>query len=432
MNRRRLLAAGAAAWVLSGCRSPDGPAADDARGPSAGASRPPEPPRRPTVPLPPGVTYAERTVRMSGGPVRHQVLTIARSAPVRVSPVHGDRLDSARTVRSMARDAGAVAAVNGSFFDIRTSAVFSGYDGDPLGLLMENGTLLSEAANGRTALVLGVRGAGPRIVEARSVTRVTAADGTSRPVDGVNRVPGRIVGCGGTGGDVLRRTGRAMTRPVHNQLCTDSGELVLFTPHWGPATAAGGDEVVEAVLAADGRVLDLRRSAGPVPAHGRVLQGIGEGAAWLRRHAAGSAVLTLASEVFDETGRRIPGEGAGMLGAGPRLLRGGATDINIEANGVAATALRQRHPRTLAGVAEDGTLLLVTVDGREPGGSVGATFDEAAELMRSLGAHDAMNLDGGGSTTMIVNGRLRNRPRSGEGAEVGERAVADALVVVPL
>ncbi|MEI7032734.1 phosphodiester glycosidase family protein [Streptomyces pratensis] len=378
------------------------------------------------------MTYLEHTVRMSAGPVRHQVLAIARSAPVRVLPVHGSRLDSAETVRSLARGAGAVAAVNGSFFDIRTGAAFSGHDGDPLGLLVENGTLLSEAANGRTALLLGTGGEGPRIVEARSVIRVTAADGAARPVDGINRAPGRIVGCGGVGGDILERTGQPTTGPVHNQLCTDGDELVLFTPHWGPVTPAGGADAVEAVLASDGRILRLRSATGPVPADGRVLRGIGNGAAWLRRHARASTVLEITSRVYDEKGRRIPEEGAGMVGAGPRLLRAGATDINIEANGVATTALGQRHPRTLAGVTADGALLLVTVDGRDPGGSVGATFGEAAELMRSLGAHDAMNLDGGGSTTMIVNGGLRNRPRTGDGATARERPVADALVVVPL
>lgn len=59
------------------------------------------------------------------------------------------------------------------------------------------------------------------------------------------------------------------------------------------------------------------------------------------------------------------------------------------------------------------------------------TLKEAAELMRSLGARDAMNLDGGGSTTMVVNGRLRNRPRGAAGAPVRERPVANALVVLP-
>ena len=60
-----------------------------------------------------------------------------------------------------------------------------------------------------------------------------------------------------------------------------------------------------------------------------------------------------------------------------------------------------RHPRTLAGVQEDGTLLLVTVDGRRAGWSAGVTLPEAARVMRALGARDALNLDGGGSTALV-------------------------------
>jgi exopolysaccharide biosynthesis protein len=86
-----------------------------------------------------------------------------------------------------------------------------------------------------------------------------------------------------------------------------------------------------------------------------------------------------------------------------------------------------RQPRTLAGVRPDGTLLLVTVDGRRPGWSVGMTLPEAARLMRSLGASDALNLGGGGSTTMTVRGQVVNRP-SDRG---GERPVGDGLFVMP-
>jgi hypothetical protein len=62
------------------------------------------------------------------------------------------------------------------------------------------------------------------------------------------------------------------------------------------------------------------------------------------------------------------------------------------------------RPRTLAGVRPDGRLLLVTIDGRRPGWSAGVTLPEAARVMRSLAARDALHLDGGGSTTMTVRG----------------------------
>jgi exopolysaccharide biosynthesis protein len=74
-------------------------------------------------------------------------------------------------------------------------------------------------------------------------------------------------------------------------------------------------------------------------------------------------------------------------------------------------------------VTDTGELLLVVIDGRRPGYSVGATLPEAARVMQSLGARDALNLDGGGSSAMVVRGRVVNRP-SDPG---GERAVGDGV-----
>jgi len=98
-----------------------------------------------------------------------------------------------------------------------------------------------------------------------------------------------------------------------------------------------------------------------------------------------------------------------------------------QAPGFFGDFVASRQPRTLAGVREDGTLLLVTVDGRRPGWSVGMTLPEAARLMRSLGARDALNLDGGGSSAMTVRGELVNRPSD----RVGERPVSNGLFVLP-
>jgi hypothetical protein len=86
-----------------------------------------------------------------------------------------------------------------------------------------------------------------------------------------------------------------------------------------------------------------------------------------------------------------------------------------------------RHPRTGVGYDSDaGTVLFVTVDGRRPGYSVGMTLPRFAQLFKSLGADSALNLDGGGSTTMWVRGDVKNRPSDG-----AERAVTTALLVLP-
>ena len=86
-----------------------------------------------------------------------------------------------------------------------------------------------------------------------------------------------------------------------------------------------------------------------------------------------------------------------------------------------------QHPRTAVGFNQDSTkLLLVTVDGRQPGHSIGMSLSELANFMLRLGCFQAINLDGGGSTTMLVGTRVVNRPSDAS----GERAVANALLVI--
>ena len=85
-----------------------------------------------------------------------------------------------------------------------------------------------------------------------------------------------------------------------------------------------------------------------------------------------------------------------------------------------------RHPRTAAGLSRDGaTLILLVVDGRSAR-SVGMTLVELAATMRRLGAWEALNFDGGGSSTMVVDGIVVNTPSDA----TGERAVGNALLVV--
>lgn len=116
------------------------------------------------------------------------------------------------------------------------------------------------------------------------------------------------------------------------------------------------------------------------------------------------------------------------VGGYPVLLRRGAVAADVDTAGDAK--LRGVNPRTAVGITAEGVLLFVTVDGRQPGYSAGTTLRETAELLRALGAVDALNLDGGGSTTMVVrgaDGRLGvvNRPSDA----AGERPVANALLL---
>jgi Phosphodiester glycosidase len=85
-----------------------------------------------------------------------------------------------------------------------------------------------------------------------------------------------------------------------------------------------------------------------------------------------------------------------------------------------------RNPRTGVGVTATGKILMVVVDGRQAGWSVGVSLPKFAAIFRRLGAVSALNLDGGGSSTMVVRGDVVNRPSSGR-----ERSVSTALMVLP-
>lgn len=116
-----------------------------------------------------------------------------------------------------------------------------------------------------------------------------------------------------------------------------------------------------------------------------------------------------------------------LIGGGPRLLINGvkpSTFIGFE--GFGADFVETRHPRTAAGYNRDSTIAyFAVVDGRQSL-SAGMSLSELADLMLSLGAHNAVNLDGGGSSTMVIHNQVVNSP-SDPG---GERSVANALFAV--
>ena len=93
-------------------------------------------------------------------------------------------------------------------------------------------------------------------------------------------------------------------------------------------------------------------------------------------------------------------------GGNPTLVRNGRV---LSGNVDGTTPFHRRNPRTAVGATADGRLLIVTVDGRQPGHSVGMSLRELAELFVGLGARSAINLDGGGSTTMVIDGTIVNR-----------------------
>lgn len=97
------------------------------------------------------------------------------------------------------------------------------------------------------------------------------------------------------------------------------------------------------------------------------------------------------------------------LGGGPALVSNGRVEVTTNEEVFFGTAIPYTHPRTAAGIAADGTLLLLLVDGRQKE-SRGVRLEELAAILVDLGAEEALNLDGGGSSSLVVRGRLLNNP----------------------
>lgn len=117
-----------------------------------------------------------------------------------------------------------------------------------------------------------------------------------------------------------------------------------------------------------------------------------------------------------------------VVGGGGRILRNGsdATGENQQTEGIAEAFLSNRHPRTLVATNRDQSKAwLIVVDGRQAA-SLGMSFPEMAKMLLDLGAWDAVNLDGGGSTTMVFRDEVVNSPSD----PTGERAVANVFMVV--
>jgi exopolysaccharide biosynthesis protein len=108
----------------------------------------------------------------------------------------------------------------------------------------------------------------------------------------------------------------------------------------------------------------------------------------------------------------------------PQLIKNGKIDITWEQEKSSKSFVETRHPRTAVAKLKDGKFLMITVDGRsESSGGIG--LHDLAALLLEFGAVEAMNLDGGGSTTMFLDGKVVNHPSDKE----GERKVSDAILV---
>lgn len=111
--------------------------------------------------------------------------------------------------------------------------------------------------------------------------------------------------------------------------------------------------------------------------------------------------------------------------AGPNLIVNGQKNIDAQAQNFGAIFANTRTARSAIGIKKDGTIILLTVDGKQKGISEGVSLSEMADIMLTIGAENAMNLDGGSSTQMVVEGKMVNVPTNKIGAKV-----TNAVIVV--
>jgi hypothetical protein len=341
--------------------------------------------------LMPRVTY-ERQVRFTWhGPVVIHILRGPKPGGLyALRPVLSNGVLLGReTVTSMQRrvsSTATVAGVNGDFF--------TWDEGLPTGMHMESGVLMAPPHPLRSSL--GISDDGTFVIDRVAMVGRWQGTGQRRTLNGLNQRPG-------------------------------PQGASLFTPAWGGATPAA-EGTVEVTLqpfppAAPntellGTVEALKTGGGtPIPPDGGVLVGRGTSAARLEEESVvgGSMIVQL-------TLRPQWGGIVDAIGAGPVIVRDGQPVFRALED-LTPSQILPPDPRTGVGQLADGRIVMVAVDGRQPGYSTGLTNFELAQTLVRLGAVRGMALDSGGSTTAAFDGRLLNHP-SDPG---GERPVGDGL-----
>ncbi len=346
----------------------------------------------------PGITMFE-TVD-SQKPVTITALKVNIKQPgVKVGAFVGnDRIQSVgggkdrETVSSAAARKGAVAGINGDFFP---------WTGDPLGFTVVDGRIVSEPYTGRPAF--GITRSGQILLGVVKMGLTFEFDN----------------------GRWLKPNG--VDRPL------GAGELLVYEREWGMNTGAGAD-TAELILRMDWAQLTETGSCqavvekilpkgenSPIPGDGIVLVANGPRVRELLDAAEGQKSVKVGLILQDELNRSWLGV-HNAVGGWPMILRDN-TYMPHEADAGQKKFSQTRHPRTAVGVTKNGSLLLAVVDGRQITGG-GASLRDLAQIMSDLGCTEAMNLDGGGSSTMVVRGLVINSPSDGK-----QRAVASGVLL---
>lgn len=210
------------------------------------------------------------------------------------------------------------------------------------------------------------------------------------------------------------------------------GEIILYTPCFHRTTLTNPDGLE--VVVEDGIIQSIVRGGSTkIPENGFVLS-IQENHPLFNSFEVGMP-LTVTTQINPLMGITSADEWDSLdyiVGGTPLLLHNNARIIDLESEQTIPTFLSNRHARTAVGILPNGNWIFVVVD--KTGIFDGMTMYELTNLMKQLGCVHALNLDGGGSSTMVCEGIIKNSPHGDEDEGAGQntvRRVSDAIVVLP-
>ncbi len=357
------------------------------------------PPARAAAPvtLMPGVTFQQGVQFTLHGPVAIGVVTapppgdpsgLYALAPVTArGPLTGGRARLTQIEAALTGQA-TVVGIDGDYQ--------AGPAGLPAGILIQGGALEHTPQPFRSSI--GIDQAGALHVDRVSFVGTWKGKGQRRPVTGVDQVPGR-------------------------------NQVVLLTPAYGAVAPVvpGSAEVVLQPFPAAAPAVDLGAAVVAVgsgggeaiPADGAILQATGSAATALQAEAPVGTQVTVRLILAPAWAGMVS-----ALGGGPVLVRSGKA-IFRSGEDFTSDQISDRDARAAVGQLADGRVILVTVDGGQPGFSVGMTSFELAQTLVRLGAVTACAVESGGAVTAAFDGRLLDRP-SNPG---GEQPIGEALLV---
>ena len=320
-----------------------------------------------------GLQYTFWQDDMGGLPVRLYVLSLAPDSGYYLKPFPGAIHANGRgRLSRAAAGVGARAAVNACYFDT---------DGWVIGNCKWNDSFYGVEPSPHSAFVVDREGKPSVQKDLAYQGTVTLSGGRTLTILGMNR-----------------------------QRIAD--DLVLFNRNYGSGTRT--NEHGREVRIRQGRAVEIATKGNmPLDNNSFVLSGHGVNADALARVRKGDRIA-----VNQTLGSRKADEARLVVGAGPLLLENGQVNVRIREEAIAPDIAFGRAPRTGAGVTADGTVLLMIVDGRSQY-SAGMTLKEFAQYLKRFGAVSAVNFDGGGSSEMVLDGKVMNRPSDGSERPIG-------------